>query len=261
MADTYLILGGYTFSGFGVPEEVPGGGAQQLVVHKFLGGSRVIDAMGADDDPIKFKGMFRNADGIDAMGDAMLLDAMRRAGAPQVLTYWNQNIVVVIERFTFSFQRFYEVPYQIDLVVLSNAAQASQDGGATDDAAVSDDIGNAQGAAGGLSPVANALQPLTDAVQAVNGAVTEATQAVKQGISDAVQTAQGALQSIASAADTVLTPINDVIGAVNGVVDGAAGAANLIAAAANFTVGASAQVTLPFVGRIGINISAKGSKG
>jgi hypothetical protein len=273
MPDTYLTLGGYTFQGFGVPERINGGGAHKLVVHKFLGGDRVIDAMGADDDVICWRGRFFNSDGIDAVADALLMDAMRRAGKPVTLTYDNQTIQVVIRSFTWDFERFYNVPYKLECEVLSNQAQASGgdssgDGsGATDqtqDGAVGGDMSNATDAADGSTETSDAVQGASDSYDE-NGPLANAATDAVQAVSDAVTTATDTLNSLADAANTVLTPINDIIGGVtdtvNSVIDAAQGAANLVANAATMTIGASAQITLPFMQRISLNLSlGAGSK-
>jgi hypothetical protein len=146
---TYLTIAGFTFSGFGVPERINGGGAQQLAVHKLLGGARVIDALGSDDDAIQFEGRFRAADGTDPMTQAAILDQVRRAGRPVELRYWNQAATVVVRSFTWSFQRFHEVPWRIVCEVVRNAAQAAQTPAVTQDSAIQSGISGAQRSAGG----------------------------------------------------------------------------------------------------------------
>jgi len=73
-----LILGGFTFIDYAIPEEVPQGGEHHLVVHKLIGGNRVIDAMGPDDADISWSGRFQ---GPTATPKANALDPLRRAGA------------------------------------------------------------------------------------------------------------------------------------------------------------------------------------
>jgi hypothetical protein len=274
MADTYLQIGGYEFSGFGVPEKINGGGEQHLKVHKMLGGQRVIDALGADDSTITFRGRFR---GEDAMDDAQLLDAMRIAGQPQQLTYWNLSYTVIISMFTWSYERFYEVPYELECVVVTDPAQQPAQPDATVDSAVSSDIYAGAGAAAGNPACAAAFAALptayaaTGPLQSISGAVSDAASAVSSGVSSAIgqiqaaqQQVQGALSSIAATANTALAPINDLVSQVNGVVGQVTGpviGANLTALVGTMSAGASAQLALPFVGRIGLNISASARNG
>jgi hypothetical protein len=247
---TYLTLGGYTFQGFGVPERINGGGAQRLVVHKMLGGARVIDALGPDDDAIHFQGRFRNADDLNAMGDAMRMDQMRRAGRPVLLTYWNQNIWVVISKFAFSFERFYEVPYQLELEVMQNAAQQNVQPDPTPAAAVSSDATLAQQTAGGSTATQAAVQPLQTGSLYPNGQAnvnlssgTPVTQDVANGV--AVN-----LGPIASAGDIQPT----TPGGITAGGDPATMASGLTTQAGTMTDAAAAQNTLPVVNRMQVNL-------
>lgn len=132
MADTYLTLGGFPFvSDFAVPQTINGGGAQRLVTHRMIGGSRVIDAMGPDDDAIRWNGIFR---GGAASLQASLLDVMRRRGRPVILSYWTFRYKVVVSRFVFHFNRFYEIPYEIECTVAKDM-QAKSWGQMADSAA------------------------------------------------------------------------------------------------------------------------------
>jgi hypothetical protein len=274
MADTYLTLGGYTFDGFGIPEKINGGGEQHLKVHKLLGGQRVIDALGGDDDTLKFRGRFRGA---GAMDDALLMDAMRIAGAPVTLSYWNLQYTVVVSKFCWDFEKFYEVPYELECVVVANQLQQPAQPDQTVDGAVSSDITAGAGAAAGDPACAAAFAALpttyaaTGPLQSISGAVSDAASAVSSGVSSAIgqiqaaqQQVQGALSSIAATANAALAPINDLVSQVNGVVGQVTGpviGANLTALAGTMSAGATAQVTLPFVGRIGLNLSASVTQG
>jgi hypothetical protein len=115
--DTYVKLGDFTFTGFEVPEEIPFGGEQRLVVHPLVGGGRVVDAMGREDAAISWRGMFLGAGALDR---ARKLDQMRVAGGLLSLTWSTFNRGVVIQRFTCSFQRFYKLPYEIECLVVQD---------------------------------------------------------------------------------------------------------------------------------------------
>jgi hypothetical protein len=145
MPATTLIVAGYRFAGFGVPETINGGGAHKLVVHKLPGGTRIIDAMGADDDAISFHGRFRGA---GAMNDALLMDAIRRAGKAVSLQYWTLSYTGVVSRFKWDFQRFFEVPYELEFTVISAAQTANTNSPITPDGAIGSDVGLAGTVAG-----------------------------------------------------------------------------------------------------------------
>ena len=110
-----LNLGGVLFQDFEIPEKITGGGAQSLDVKKFIGGARIIDALGSDDDEITWDGRFR---GSVAEARCQQLDIMRKQGAPVTLTWSTFSYQVLIKRFKFDYQQPFEIPYSISLEVL-----------------------------------------------------------------------------------------------------------------------------------------------
>ena len=252
---TYLILGGYTFEGFGVPERIPGGGKQHLVVHKLLGGDRIIDALGADDDVIAFQGRFR---GPGAMDDAMFMDAMRRSGRPVTLTYWNQTVTVVVSGFSWSFERFFEVPYKLECTVAGNQAQQQTSTPETLDGAVGSDTSLAGTLSAGSDKAAAQVSSISQTYSAI-GPLATASDADVATMQDAVSTSTGGLQSIAGAADLPQGPIPGLGGSNAGGGDPGASAADLSAIAQVMNDGSAAQNTLPVVQRMGVNLGNLGS--
>jgi len=57
-----LILGPVAFDNFSPPERMPFGGKQAMAVHKYIGGSRVLDTTGPDDADIHWSGFFLGAE-------------------------------------------------------------------------------------------------------------------------------------------------------------------------------------------------------
>lgn len=254
-ASTYLTLDGYTFTGFGVPERINGGGAHQLVVHKLIGGVRIIDAMGADDDPIQWKGRFRNADGVDAMAQAILMDAIRRSGRPVALTYYNQTATVVVKHFTWSFERFFEVPYTLEVEILAAAGEQRQSPAVTQDGAINSDLGLAATLTAGSPNAASQVAPLSTAY-ANYGPVLNASPAGMANIVAAGMMTQAGLTTMAGAADVPAgTPGGTTPGG-----DPATMAANLMLQQATMNDGAAAQATLPVIQRINQNLQATGGE-
>ena len=115
-----LTLGGVAFGAFEVPGNMVFGGAQQLAVHKLIGGMRVIDAMGRDDSAVRWSGVFS---GGNAGERARRLDAMRAAGGALNLAWGAFCYNVVIEQLDLDFQNPWWIPYQISCAVVLDLAQ------------------------------------------------------------------------------------------------------------------------------------------
>jgi hypothetical protein len=115
----YLQLGPVSFEQFEVPGRIGFGGAQRLAVHRLPGGARVIDAMGADDAPIAWQGIFTGA---NAAERARLLDVLRIEGLPLPLAWDDFAYLVVIAAFEARYERSNWVPYRIACTVLADPA-------------------------------------------------------------------------------------------------------------------------------------------
>jgi hypothetical protein len=115
-----LTLGGVAFGGFEVPGNMVFGGAQQLAVHRLIGGQRVIDAMGRDDAAVRWSGVFS---GGNAGGRARILDAMRAAGNQLSLAWDAFSYAVIIERLSLDFRNPWWIPYEISCTVMMDLAQ------------------------------------------------------------------------------------------------------------------------------------------
>lgn len=137
MADTTVVLGGFAFGGFEVPEHIPFGGKQRLAVHRLVGADPVVDAMGPDNGPLSWSGLFR---GGNALPRARTLDAMREAGAQHQLAWGGLFFTVVIQEFWADYKRFYDVPYRITCFVLSSGGGGALPVRATLDELVRSDL-------------------------------------------------------------------------------------------------------------------------
>ena len=111
-----LILGGFLFSDFEIPEHIPLGGAHTVSKKTLLGGARVVDAMGPDDRDIQWTGRFQ---GLLAWQRARIIDSMRIAGQPLPLLIDTEFRMVVITEFLPNYERSYQVPYSITCMVVS----------------------------------------------------------------------------------------------------------------------------------------------
>ncbi|SRR5579883_2871764 len=121
-----IILGSFIFrdGDFETPERVPFGGEQMLSVHRLLGGTRVVDAMGPDDREIAWSGRFQS---FDANVRARQIDAMRISGAQVPLIVDGEFRTVVVKSFIWNYERFYQIPYEISLLVVTSQLDTTAD--------------------------------------------------------------------------------------------------------------------------------------
>lgn len=111
-----LVLGSVVFQDFEIPETVSLGGHHAGKLWTLPGGVRIIDAQGPDDETIEWAGRFRHG---NAMNRALLVDGMRRAGQPVLLSVLGLSYQVFIRTFSFHPGRGgFEVAYEIALIVL-----------------------------------------------------------------------------------------------------------------------------------------------
>jgi hypothetical protein len=133
-----LTLGGFVFTDFSVPDLLPAGGHQAMVVHKLPGGARVIDTLGRDDNDIIWRGQFFED---NAINKCIQLDAMRQSGQLLQLQFAGQSRQVVISQFIYSIRRFpMWVEYAITCTVYQRAASTTgaDSSGGVDQAASTD---------------------------------------------------------------------------------------------------------------------------
>lgn len=113
----FLTLGDVTFENFEIPSQINFGGSQATAVHKLVGGERVIDAMGRDDDDISWSGLFQ---GSTANFRAAYIDGLRVKGKPLPLTWSQYNFLVIIKEFKPIYTRYYWLEYSITCQVIQD---------------------------------------------------------------------------------------------------------------------------------------------
>lgn len=111
-----LVLGPVAFGAFEVPERIRFGGRQRLAVHALPGGGRVVDAMGADEGPIQWSGVFSGPRGAARV---RLLDELRRGGQTLLLAWDGWRYSVVIEQFQAQSQNPAWIPYSLKVCVVA----------------------------------------------------------------------------------------------------------------------------------------------
>jgi len=121
-----LILGSIQFMDREIPDHINFGGKQMLAVHKNIGGSRVIDAMGPDPDDIKWAGKFYSFNGpSEAASRARACDSLRQSGRQVWLTWGSFSYLVVVRHFEANYKHEWEIPYQIICTVVQDGPARS----------------------------------------------------------------------------------------------------------------------------------------
>lgn len=198
-----LIIGGISLNEWEIPERINFGGRQQLTVHKLIGGSRVVDAMGPDPDDVRWSGRFR---GPSALNRANALDALRASGAQVPLFYLGKFLTVVVSEFKPGAERFYEIPYQITCTVVAdnvNGPLATVVNGLDVLVGAALTVATALSFGGTTSAelqTAAAVASVSDAVSAA-GSLQDASAATLQSVSTTVYTASTTLGTLATGLD------------------------------------------------------------
>ncbi len=103
-------IGVFVFAKTEIPGNLPFGGPQLLKIHNLIGGGRDIQALGAVDRPLEWKGWFLGA---NAMSRAKKLNAARLAGLPIWLKWSDLTYQVVIDDFEPDYRFETNIPYRI----------------------------------------------------------------------------------------------------------------------------------------------------
>jgi hypothetical protein len=101
MRQAPFIIGDLVLEGHEVPARISIGGAQVVAIHKMPGGTRIIDAMGADSSAITWRGIFI---GPGAAQRARALDLMRQQGMPRILSFGDYTLDIVIVNYSYDYQ-------------------------------------------------------------------------------------------------------------------------------------------------------------
>jgi hypothetical protein len=117
MPDTTLILGGFAFQDFEVPETIPFPGSQAVSAFKMIGGGKVADGTGYYPGDIEWSGRFR---GPNAFTRCQTLQALFKAGQAVALTWGALSFLVIPKTLTPNYERAYEIPYSVLLEVVSD---------------------------------------------------------------------------------------------------------------------------------------------
>ena len=212
-ADTVLTLGNFAFSRFEVPEKITIGGSQHLVQHDLIGGARVVDAMGRNDAPLEWSGIFLGATALDR---ARYLDRLRIAGNALYLIWDQLGYQVVIESFQADFERYYKLPYHIKCVVVKDlSAPVTTIAAAGIDDAITADLSTVDsfGVSLGDGPLSTLIGTLDTAIRTVSSFAT-ATQSVINSVLGPLAAVKARVGILISAAGTTVSNIATLGGIV-----------------------------------------------
>jgi hypothetical protein len=245
---TTLTLGGITFESFEVPASIKFGNTQAIVLHKIPGGTRVIDLMGPDPDPISWSGIMLGA---NANSRAQALQAACDAGKVVTLSWATFSFDVVIGRFEGAVG-WSRCDYTISCTIKPKSLAATAPGLQT---GVLADIG------GALSGAASAVSAITSAATATVGVATQALGTVSSFAGAFGVTIPG-LSNIASD----LSSVQSVAASASGLADGASTVGSLLSSATNIggqvgTALASVGNALDFTGDASSIVTAAGQSG
>ncbi|MCA8013304.1 hypothetical protein LGM38_14730 [Burkholderia vietnamiensis] len=168
MPDITLSLGDVQFADTEIPEVIKVKTGQRSVVHKFVGGARQVDLLGADHEPIEWSGLLI---GQNALDRALTLKGMTDAALPIFLAWSEFFYLVVVTGFDADYERDYQIPYQITCTVVQDMT-TSPGQGASDslDDLINGDMSTATSLASSIgdSGVSGAISTLGSAVSAVS---------------------------------------------------------------------------------------------
>jgi hypothetical protein len=211
MSTVTLSLGDMTFGAFEVPEVIPWGGEQALTIHKLVGGARVVDAMGRDDAPIEWSGIFMGSTAVDR---AQYLNTQRILGQPLTLTWSSFNFLVVIRRFVARYEFEYRIPYEIVLEVVQDNATPTVAGDVPDiDAQLTQDMNTANGLGSqiGDGALSGLLGTLNTAISGVS-TFANAAQSTINAVLQPIQAVQSRVLTLIAAADNTMLNVTTVGG-------------------------------------------------
>ncbi len=228
----YTPQGPFQFQGAEVPEQIQFGGQQMLCTHKMIGGLRVVDAMGPDDVPLTWSGIFLYNEG---GARARFLDYLRRSGLLCQVAWGDFQYNVVISEFKADFKKPFWIPFTITCEVVQdqtnsialppvqspedalNADSATMTQLATNigDPTISGLAASASSAVAAVTsaaqPIANGLVPLN--VGAVVGEVAQVSTISKAAVS-AIAAASERLAEMHSGVQAMISKNNGIISAV-----------------------------------------------
>ncbi len=171
-----IQLGSIELRDFEVPQSVRFGGRHRLAVHALVGGQRIIERLGPDDDDIKFQGIFS---GPAAESRAKAFDDLRLSGEIVWLTWESFRRRVIVRSLSADYHSPWWIPYQIGCTVVDQHRSAAPPR-ASLAAVLSADLSTALLYAAGSSISLTALQAAMSRTNALTAGSVDQTLAIAQ---------------------------------------------------------------------------------
>jgi hypothetical protein len=196
-------------------------------VNKLIGGRRIVHALGADDDPLAWSGIFLFASALDR---ARYLDSLRRTGQVCTLTWDVMRYSVVVDAFHADYEKPFKIPYSISCTVIEDQTSTLDNvPGITPAQALSTDMarmGTLSNCIGDstLNGLTGSLSSALAAVQAAAQPMANGLKAVTSFISGVANCAEQIENTVASAVSSIVGPLAAVASHVQSMISTAEGA-------------------------------------
>lgn len=254
MAATTVTLGDFEFAGMELPESLRFGGSQALVIHRLIGGARVVDSMGPDDAPLEWGGWFR---GVNALERALYLDTQRKLGRALTLTWSELRYLVVITSYSADFQRPYQIPYRISCEVVEDlTSPVNVIAPSSIDDVMADDMGTANGLGGliGDGALSSLLGGLDTAIKAVSSFANASTSVINSVLAP-ISAVQGRVSTLIASTGNSIQNVGTLGGVLPGTPAGLSSSA-LATQVSSFNTLPNLYSLQNVVGRMGANLGS-----
>lgn len=241
--------GAFTFSGAEVPENIAFGGSQLLDVQKMIGGRRRVNAMGADDMPLGWSGMFLYS---SALSRARFLDSVRREGLLCTLSWDALLYQVTISEFRATYKYPFRIPYTIQFEVVQDQTATIDSVPAitpaqslATDMARMNTLSNCIGSStlngligdlnGAMSSLQTATQPIANGLKAVTSFISGVANCADQivnSVESTVATVTAPLAAVATQVEGMISTAESTVEKVAGVLPGVPAVTNVFNAIA-----------------------------
>lgn len=215
-----VVLGGLELTGLEVPDAYDRSGTMQPVVHRLIGGGRIVQLLGPDPGRRRLQGYFT---GPQATERAQLLEALRDSGSRVLLAIgvWQEFVVV-----TSVVLRYAAQGSVIQYLLEAEALPGGADGLVATAAAVLADVGTqialaaADAVLVGSAAVSSGLTTAASAVNAAQGAMTTPDvdlTSVNSALAASTTASEASIASVVSAApaDSLVTGSSALMGATS----------------------------------------------
>lgn len=210
-----LSLGDVTFADNEIPEHIAVRTHQKSSVHKFVGGARQVDTLGADHDPIEWEGWLTGSNALDR---ALTLKGMCDAGLPLYLAWSEFFYQVTIDTFEADYERDYQIPYKVVCIVVQDMTNPpGQSGGSSIDDMMNGDMQTCSGlsSAVGDSGLTSSMSSLGSAISAVSSFATAAKSDINAVLTPLAQ-AQSYVKTMIASTENTLQSVTTLGGILPG---------------------------------------------